>query len=281
MKENLWAIVIATVLGFVFSIGYLYIEQQGYFIPDDKDAVTHPVQPGTVPPVLLASNESANTTDAPPLQIAGVSRDPGGITTIPPVESNLNFDIKYVYRRKTESNFNPLTDNTILHSGDYYKIIFTPSETTYVYIFQQGSSGNIFRLFPMKNFGSVTVNNTNPTQPGTEYHVPAKDKSFFLDNQTGTERIYFITSRQRDDKLEDQYQQVLFARHGKDAVKTQFTQNKLAKSIKSRDPGGIESNSTTQTETFTFREEGKQFTMIRDRLKSCDGCRSEVTFQHK
>ena len=256
MKENLWPIAIATILGFIFSLGYLYIEQQGLFAP--------------------ANHELVNTVVTPTqqIQVAAVSRDPGGIT-------QLSFDIKYVYRRKTESDFNTLTDNTVLHSGDYYKIIFTPTEKTYVYIFQQGSSGNIFRLFPMASFAGVTVNNTNPALPGTEYHIPAKDKSFFLDNQTGTEKLYFITSRQRDNILEDQYQQVLVARGGKYADRTRTAQAALTRSIKMRDPGGIESD-TTQTETFTVSDnDGKQFSVIRDRLKSCDGCRSEVTFQHE
>ena len=197
------------------------------------------------------------------------------------VKPNLDFDIKYVYRHKTESDFHTLTNDTILYSGDHYKIIFTPTEETYVYIFQQGSSGNIYRLFPMASFAGVTVNNTNPVLPGTEYHIPAKDKSFFLDNQTGTEKLYFITSRQRDQQLENQYQQVLVARGDKNANQTQLAQATLTKSIKTRDPGGIES-SATQTEIFTISDnDGREFSVIRDRLKSCDGCRSEVTFQHK
>ncbi|MDM8559373.1 DUF4384 domain-containing protein [Candidatus Parabeggiatoa sp. HSG14] len=261
MKENLWPIVVATVLAFILSLGYLFIEQRGYFAP--------------------ANHESANiaVTTTPPLQIA--SRDPGGIAKIVPVKSELSLDIKYVYRRKAGGDFNTLTDNTILYSGDYYKIIFTPTEKTYVYIFQQGSSGSIYRLFPMTSFGGVTVNNFNPAQSGTEYHIPAKDKSFFLDDQTGTEKLYFIASRQKEEKLENQYQQVLIARRGKDTHKIQLAQATLTKSIKMRDPGGIESDST-QTETFSFSDkEGEQFTVIRDRLKSCDGCLSEVTFLHR
>jgi len=207
MKENFWPIVIATVLGFMFSLGYLFIEQQGYFAPANNESANIAVtsaqllqvagvsrDPGGI--TAPANNESANiaVTSAQPLQVADVSRDPGGITQAPP--PNLGFDIKYVYRRKTESNFNTLTDNTVLHSGDYYKIIFTPAEKTY-------------------------------------------------------------------------------------ADRTRTAQAVLTKSIKSRDPGGIESSST-QTETFTVLDNhGKQSTMIRDRLKSCDGCRSEVTFQHE
>ncbi|RKZ36707.1 MAG: hypothetical protein DRQ49_17485, partial [Gammaproteobacteria bacterium] len=52
------------------------------------------------------------------------------------------------------------------------------------------------------------------------YHAPAKDKSFFLDNQTGTEKLYFMTSRQRDQQLENQYQKILVARGDKNANQT-------------------------------------------------------------
>jgi len=255
MKENLWPIVIATIFGFLcFSV-----------------LATCSLKRGDLAP---ANNESANTAVTPtqPLQVATTSHPRRGLTRLP------NLDIKYVYRRKTGGDFNTLTNDTILYSGDYYKILFTPTEKTYVYIFQQGSSGNIYRLFPM---AKVTVNNTNPAQPGTEYHVPAKDKMFFLDNQTGTEKLYLIASRQKDEVLENQYQQVLVARRGQDAYQVKLAQTTLTKSIKMRDPGGIESD-PTQTETFTFSDkEGEQFSVIRDRLTSCDGCMSEVSFQHQ
>ncbi len=59
----------------------------------------------------------------------------------------------------------------------------------------------------MERFGEVVVNNFNPVQAGTTYYLPAESKSFMLDEQTGTETIYFLASRQRDVDLEDQYQQ--------------------------------------------------------------------------
>ncbi|RKZ35425.1 MAG: hypothetical protein DRQ49_19445, partial [Gammaproteobacteria bacterium] len=89
------------------------------------------------------------------------------------------------------------------------------------------------------------------------------------------------TSRQRDQQLENQYQKILVARGDKNANQTQLAQAELTKSIKTMAPGGIES-SATQTEIFTISDnDGREFSVIRDRLKSCNGCRSEVTFQHK
>ena len=54
----------------------------------------------------------------------------------------------------------------------------------------------------MESFGGVTLNNLNPVQQGKIVYLPAESKSFELDTQTGTEKIYFLASRTRDDDLE-------------------------------------------------------------------------------
>jgi len=66
----------------------------------------------------------------------------------------------------------------------------------------------------MKGFGNVIVNNFNPVQGGQTYYIPAKNKSFVLDEQIGRETIYFVASRQNYVVLEIQYQVMqLFQQH--------------------------------------------------------------------
>ncbi|NJN47956.1 MAG: hypothetical protein HC808_17410, partial [Candidatus Competibacteraceae bacterium] len=48
----------------------------------------------------------------------------------------------------------------------------------------------------MTEFGGVRVNNLNPVKGRTTYHLPADDKSFQLDQQTGPESIIFLAFRQ-------------------------------------------------------------------------------------
>jgi hypothetical protein len=97
--------------------------------------------------------------------------------------SSLDIAIQYRHRRTNTDEFKRLNDGDTLYSGDQYQIVFTPTETTYVYIFQKGSSGNLYQLFPMSSFNGVTVNNFNPAQSDTTYFIPAQDKSFYLDEQ--------------------------------------------------------------------------------------------------
>ncbi|EDN69014.1 conserved hypothetical protein [Beggiatoa sp. PS] len=94
-----------------------------------------------------------------------------------------------------------------MYSGDHYQIVFTPFEDSYVYIFQQGSSGKIYRLFP-NNIAGVMNADVNPTQAGRTYYIPAQNEAFYLDEQTGQEKIYLIASRKQDIQLEQEYEQV-------------------------------------------------------------------------
>ncbi|MFK5971542.1 MAG: DUF4384 domain-containing protein [Candidatus Marithrix sp.] len=200
------------------------------------------------------------------------------ITPVVSAKPLINVKIQYIYRHKNGKKFQPLTNKSILHSGDFYKIVFTPTETSYLYIFQKGSTGNIFRLFPMQSYKSVVVNNNNPTEAKT-YYIPAKDKSFFLDDQTGTESLYIIVTNQKDEALETQYQQVLIARQGKKSQKIQVAQRALEQIIAMRDFGGIAEDLTNTKVNWT--EAGQQFSAILARLKSCDGCVSTISFQHR
>jgi cytochrome c-type biogenesis protein CcmH/NrfG len=131
----------------------------------------------------------------------------------------------------------------------------------------------------MKGFKGVTVNNQNPVQANAEYYIPAKDKSFFLDNQTGKESIYVIVARQRDNVLEDQYQQVLIAREEQNQEKLKLAQTTLNRAIKMRNLGGIAEDST-ETE-LNWTESGEQFSTVLARLTSCDGCVSPLKFLHR
>jgi hypothetical protein len=183
----------------------------------------------------------------------------------------LNIDIQYRYRSKGTNEFKTLSDGQALYSGDFYKIVFTPTETTYVYIFQKGSSGNLYRLFPMKSFHSVSVNQSNPAQAGTTYYIPAADKSFFLDEQIGEETLYFIAARSADRLLEQQYDQVLIARqHSRSAAVTAAPES-LEQNLRMRDPTGIAFDTAVTDEMDD----------IWQRFEICEGCVNILRFRHR
>jgi len=147
-----------------------------------------------------------------------ITSRPKGEESVPAVKSTpeqptdfLFFRINYVYRSRGKGSFEVLKNGSALHSGDHYKIIFTPNQDCYVYIFQIDSANKVYSLFPMEKFGKLTLNNVNPLQAGQTYYIPAEGKSFILDDQVGTEHIYFLASFQRDLELEAQYQRAFEA----------------------------------------------------------------------
>jgi len=203
---------------------------------------------------------------------------------IPPLENRpllgpdpatyLFFEVNFVYRPKAEKEFKPLTPGSVLQSGDYYKIIFTPNNDTYVYIFQIDSAGKMYRLFPMEKFGEVIVNNFNPVKSGQTYYIPAKNKSFILDQQTGVETIYFMASQKRDAMLEAPLQQ-------------RDQQNELAiidqlldMADKTKNPVSVAASENARK--ITWQETGLTFSVLQQRLENmCDGCVYVITFTHQ
>jgi hypothetical protein len=55
-------------------------------------------------------------------------------TTAAANDDTLNIDIQYRYRSNGTNEFKTLSDGQVLYSGEFYKIVFTPTETTYVYV---------------------------------------------------------------------------------------------------------------------------------------------------
>jgi hypothetical protein len=195
----------------------------------------------------------------------------------------INIDIKYLYHlNKGKGEVNTLTEGSFLYSGDAYKIIFTPSEKAYVYIFQKDSSQNIYQLFPMKSFKGVTVNNFNPVLPDKTYYIPAPNKLFFLDNQIGEEMIYFIATRKPQTNLEQQFQQIETARHDNKFAEIDLAQTQLfEEDIKHR---GLKKNITLPSAKNSFSwqdEEGQKFSMLRQHLKTCERCVNVLRFSHR
>jgi len=152
--------------------------------------------------LVISPNVFANE---PPIMEMEMVGDMNRLNSRPPAttRSDTGFNIKYFYRHEGSDQIEPLTNNHILYSGDDYQIRFSSRQTSYVYIFQRDSSSNIYRLFPMKSFKGVTMNQFNPVQPGITYIVPGKHKWFYLDEQIGKETIYFIASEQPKPELDN------------------------------------------------------------------------------
>ena len=202
-----------------------------------------------------------------------------GADGIAPDPKPLSFKVNYVYRPDGRGPLKDLTEGAVLHSGDHYKLQFTPEEDSYVYIFQLDSSRAMYTLFPMDSFNGVVVNNRNPVKGGVTYYVPAKDKSFQLDEQVGTELIYFLASRLPDQDLE-QWVQRLQKAHQRKETGIDLIAVKLVENFKFRGVAGIVPD-PQQTSTIPW-DDNKQFTLPAWRLNDlCAKCVSMLSFKHR
>jgi hypothetical protein len=194
----------------------------------------------------------------------------------------LQFDINYLYSPDGKRSFLPLPEDGRIYSGYYYKIIFTPKEECFVYIFQQDSSGKIQRLFPMEGFGSITLNNFNPAHADLTYYIPAKHHSFVLDNQVGEEKIYFLASRHRQAALELYQQELLLAEYRKAPSYTAKVEEEILTDIAhAEEKGYVSIEEDRYASPVSWEEEGESFSVVRQRLESCDGCVHVLTFSHQ
>ncbi|MCB1919654.1 MAG: DUF4384 domain-containing protein [Candidatus Competibacteraceae bacterium] len=193
----------------------------------------------------------------------------------------LNFKVNYVYRPGGQGALKPLVEGSALNSGDHYKVQFTPEEDSYVYIFQVDSSKAIFQLFPMRDFGGVRVDNFNPVKAGVVYHLPAKDKSFQLDNNVGSESILFLAFRQRNQALEEQYEALIKARMSKDKTTEDNLQTAIKSNFKTRGLAGIVDDPQKKTATVPWTS-AESFTVpVRHLNNLCADCISMITFEHR
>ncbi len=197
--------------------------------------------------------------------------------------------INYVYRPAGAQEFRPLENGGVMHSGDSYKIIFTPQEDIFVYIFQVDSSGMIYALYPMESFRGVRINLTNPVRAGRDYFLPAHDKSFQLDSQTGQERFFFLTSRTQDHALERDFQHLVRIQNEGEQSPPQTpkreemltAQAKFTRTITSKGPAVIVSDNT-EPASASWQEDGTDFSVLRQRLAgACDSCINVLTFMHE
>lgn len=194
--------------------------------------------------------------------------------------SPLDFAISYVYRTGGQGPFMMLPDHGTMRSGDHYKIIFTPSEDSFVYIFQIDAANKIYALFPLHEFRGIPVKLFNPVQANIDYYLPSKDKSFVLDQERGREHIYFVAFRQQNRELEDLYQQVVRTQDQPDAQNEMLTKQFIA----AVDDKGVAKIvvDTTDSITFSWMEDNQTFSILRQQLEGmCNGCVNVLSFQHQ
>ena len=89
--------------------------------------------------------------------------------------------------------------DTVFHSGDRIRLEAQANSTGYLYVVAQGSSGNWQVLFPSREVS----NGSNQVHRGETRLVPGGNQGqFVFDEQAGTEKLFFVLSRQPEQSLD-------------------------------------------------------------------------------
>lgn len=95
-----------------------------------------------------------------------------------------------------------LVPGDVMRSGEYYKLVLTPSRDGHAYVIQVDAKGNVFQLFPREELSGKRLNNMNPLIAGQPRELPGPGKSFVLDDVKGQERILVFFGPEQDMELE-------------------------------------------------------------------------------
>ncbi len=236
-------------------------------------------------PWLNTITENPTTLKAP-IQLPTTSEEVP-ISKTPIAESNrqcskpANFEISYVYRRGNVGQTKTFSHGDVLYSGDSHKLLFKPTDNSFVYIFQIDSSHKIFRLFPSKDLANADSKNHNPVLEDTQYFVPAEQWSFQLGNATGLETIYFVVTCEPDKTLEEQYTTMATMQNNRSIQQRHEARQTWDRSMKSR---GLQPKLVTDIKIpqLTWTEDKLDHLTWPEYLKNtCDGCVHIIEFDHQ
>lgn len=101
----------------------------------------------------------------------------------------LSLDIM-MYFEDDKGRMKPMSEGTILKSGEGYALYLKPSDEAFIYVYQVDGSGKSFRLFPNAEYRTAD----NPVAPAADLWIPNEKDLVTLDETTGKERLFIFAS---------------------------------------------------------------------------------------
>ncbi|MBT9331044.1 DUF4384 domain-containing protein [Paracidobacterium acidisoli] len=92
-------------------------------------------------------------------------------------------------QKNADAKYVEVMPSTVFHSGDRVKISIMANHAGYLYIIQQGSSGNWSPIFPSQD----AARESNYVEAGKVYEIPG-DGAFELNQQAGKEHLFIVLS---------------------------------------------------------------------------------------
>jgi hypothetical protein len=104
--------------------------------------------------------------------------------------ANKMLGLRYtMLKEDADGNFSEVLPSTVFHNGDHIRVSVMSNEPGYLYIAEQGTSGEWKMLFPKDGVD-------NRIDAGYVYQVPKQEsKSFEFHGQSGTEHLFLLLAR--------------------------------------------------------------------------------------
>jgi hypothetical protein len=94
--------------------------------------------------------------------------------------------------RNSDKSFAETPVSTVFHSGDHLRLSVMANQPGYLYVIQQGSTGNWSPIFP----DAGSAKDINKVEQGQVYQVPNGKDAFSFDQNPGQEKLFIMLSRQ-------------------------------------------------------------------------------------
>jgi hypothetical protein len=155
--------------------------------------------PVPVPPAAPARKTIAKKTPAKrPGSAAGAAAPMQAVADNPGALVPLGMRYS-VLKRNAAGVYEEVDADATFHSGDRIRLEAQANSTGYLYVVAQGSSGNWQVLFPSREVS----NGSNQVHRGETRLVPGGNQGqFVFDEQAGTEKLFFVLSRQPEQSLD-------------------------------------------------------------------------------
>ena len=224
-------------------------------------------KPAAVVPPVAAPQAPARPIE---VQEAALKKD----SPQPVVAAPLTLSMNIIGQRKeADGSYTEVlvSEGSVLRSYDNFQVHLETNRPAYVYILLYDSQGKASQLFP-----DPKIHHPSFLEQARRVVVPARDLWFWLDEHTGTETIYVLTSEKAMPDI-----QGLLAKM--EAVDDDAGKKRVAQEIKQRiatvqrGVGGITKG---QTVTYTLSD-GKKIQKVTDVVTGTESVVRAVSFLHR
>jgi hypothetical protein len=141
----------------------------------------------------VVSNPSGGSPQSAPISNAQLVSDNGYGSAPQLIRTAGNrLGLRYsLLMRGSDGNYSEVSPGTIFHSGDHIRISLLSNQPGYLYVIEQGSSGDWKAIFPPVTSPPDALK----VEQGKLQIVPTGNRAFQFDQQPGAEKLFIILSR--------------------------------------------------------------------------------------